>query len=352
MTVRRPRHALLLILGLVMSMVGAGCARQDDSRTITVYSASGLGAWYKTQFDKFTKDTGITVNLFEAGSGEVVSRVNSGAVWDRLNSDRSVPPADVLVTLPPFIQKADKAGLLQASGADIAGIPSEAVGPDGRFVPIAGTALCFIANPAVNPSPVSWQDLLSPQFKGKLQYSTPGETGDGTAVLLLLQHLMGQQRALDYLAKLGRNNVGPASSTAALQPKVNSGELLVANGDVQMNLASIKNDGATFTVFFPATPDGVRTTVSLPYAAGVTAGSKRPEEAKRLLAFLLTDDAQKDLYQEAFGIPVRNSDRSSGRNVTAPPAGVLNGVQLWAPDWNTVLADLESDIAAYRKAVG
>ena len=55
-------------------------------------------------------------------------------------------------------------------------------------------------------------------------------------MLVLLQHLLGKPGALDYLAKLQANNVGPSSSTGKLQPKVSNGELLVANGDVQMNL--------------------------------------------------------------------------------------------------------------------
>ena len=345
MSVRHPLRSLLAMVCLLAVFVvgcgaGSGPARQP---TLTVYSANGLGAWYESQFERFTSETGIKVTLFEAGSGELVSRLNSPAVWERVSGDgKSAPPADLLVTLPPFIQKAEKAGLLQPSGADTTGIPAELVGPGGSYVPIVKTALCFIANPAADPKPVTWQDLLAPRFKGKLQYSTPGEAGDGTAVLLLLQHLMGKQGALDYLAKLQPNNVGPASSTSSLQPKVDSGELLIANGDVQMNLASINNDGSKFQIFFPAMPDNSRTTISLPYVAGVTAATQWPEEARKLLAFLLSEEAQKDSESRAFGIPVRQ---------TSTP-GVLNGVTLWAPDWNRVLADLETDLAAYQKAIG
>jgi 2-aminoethylphosphonate transport system substrate-binding protein len=358
MTPRRTPKTLLavfVVAAMVTGCGGAGNPGSENAATLTVYSASGLGAWYTSQFDRFTRDTGIKVNLFEAGSGEVVSRLNSGAVWNRLNNDQSsIPPADLIVTLPPFIQKADKAGLLQPSGADTTGIPAELVGPAGSYVPILNTALCFIANPAADPKPVTWQDLLASRFKGKLQYSTPGEAGDGTALLLLLQHLMGKQGALDYLAKLQPNNVGPAKSTASLQPKVSSGELLIANGDVQMNLASIKNEGARFTIFFPAMPDNSRTTVALPYVAGVAAATQRPEEAKKLLALLLSDEAQKQAATQAFGMPVRKSvaDQTRARDGADGPGGVLRGVTLWAPDWNVVLDELETDLVAYQEAVG
>jgi 2-aminoethylphosphonate transport system substrate-binding protein len=334
-------------IGLMAAAMTAACGGTGSSgsnaETLTVYSADGLATWYKSQFDKFTKDTGIAVNLVEAGSGEVVSRVEK---------EQSNPQADLLVTLPPFIQKADKSGLLVASGVNTNGIPAEQVSP--TYVPIVNNALNFIANPSANPQPKTWDDLLAPQYKGKLQYSTPGQAGDGTAVLILLQHLLGKPAALDYLTKLQANNVGPSSSTGKLQPKVSNGELLVANGDVQMNLGSIKDDGSKFNIFIPSAADGKRTTVSLPYVAAVTKGAPHEASAKKLLEFLLSDDVQKTIEPEALGIPVRDQIRTTAGDSAAPntPAAVLDGVDVWVPDWNTVLAELDADVAAYQKATG
>lgn len=347
--------AVAVVCGIAM-MFTAGCGSgPGGGRTLTVYSASGLADWYQPQFEKFTRETGIAITLFEAGSGELVSRVNSRAVWERLDGDEPVPPADLLVTLPPFIQKAAKAGVLQPVGVDTAGISSAVTDPGGLFVPIVDTALCFIVNPAANPQPATWDDLVRPGLKGKLQYSTPGEAGDGTALLLLLQHLMGRPAALDYLARLHANSVGPSPSTSALQPKVDSGEILVANGDVQMNLAAINNRGSKFTIFFPAAADTTRTTVSLPYIAAVPAATQAPEEAKRLLEFLLSEQAQRDVVTQAYGLPVRESviresEDSSTDAQGMTPHGLLDGVTLWTPDWDAVLAELSSDLDAYKRA--
>jgi 2-aminoethylphosphonate transport system substrate-binding protein len=341
------RVAAIAAVAIATTMTAAcgGTGTSGSGDTVTVYSADGLANWYKTQFDKFTKDTGISVNLVEAGSGEVVSRVEK---------EQSNPQADLLVTLPPFIQKADKSGLLVASGVDASGIPADQVGPDGKFVPIVNNALTFIANPGAQPPPTTWDDLLDPRFKGKLQYSTPGQAGDGTAVLVLLQHLMGKPGALDYLTKLQANNVGPSSSTGKLQPKVSNGELLVANGDVQMNLGSIKDDGSKFNIFIPADASGKRTTISLPYVAGITKGAPHQEQAKQLMEFLVSEDVQKTVEPEALGISVRESISTAGGESAAPntPAAVLEGVDMWVPDWNTVLAELDADLAAYQKATG
>jgi len=342
------RAAAILAIAAATTMTAAcgGTGSSGSSgETLTVYSADGLATWYKSQFDKFTKDTGIAVNLVEAGSGEVVSRVEK---------EQSNPQADLLVTLPPFIQKADKSGLLVAGGVDTKGIPADQVGPGGNYVPIVNNALSFIANPGANPPPKTWDDLLAPQYKGKVQYSTPGQAGDGTAVLILLQHLLGKPGALDYLAKLQANNVGPSSSTGKLQPKVSNGELLVANGDVQMNLGSIKDDGSKFNIFIPAGADGKRTTISVPYVAGIAKGAPHEASAKKLLEYLLSDDVQKTVEPDALGIPVRDQIRTTAGGSAAPntPAAVLDGVEVWVPDWNIVLSELDADLAAYQKATG
>nr|WP_245745836.1 2-aminoethylphosphonate ABC transporter substrate-binding protein [Nocardia altamirensis] len=323
---------------------GGTGADSAGGKTVTVYSADGVGSWYKARFADFQQQTGIAVNLVESGSGEVVNRVNK---------EQGNPQADVMVTLPPFIQKAKSAGLLQNSGIDTSAVPAADKDADGKYVTLANNYLCFIANTSVDASALTWDDLLKPEYKGKLQYSTPGQAGDGTAVLVLLQKLLGKQGALDYLTKLQANNVGPSPSTGKLQAKVDKGELSVANGDVQMNLTTIKEKGSKFSVFFPATADGKKSTVAVPYVMGLAKGAPHQAEAKKLMEFLLSAEAQKTLGPDAFAVSARAELRDTPATGSAPsPSSVLKGVDLLPVDWNTVLTDLDGDLAAYQKATG
>nr|WP_306362685.1 2-aminoethylphosphonate ABC transporter substrate-binding protein [Nocardia sp. CC227C] len=333
--------ATAVVLG--MTACGGTGTESADGKTVTVYSADGVGEWYKTQFDKFQEKTGIAVNLVEAGSGEVVNRVEK---------EQSNPQADVLVTLPPFMQKADKSGLLEPSGIDTSAVADSDKDRDGKYVMLAGNYLCFIANPSVNVAGMTWDDLLKPEYKGKIQYSTPGQAGDGTAVLILLQQLYGKQGALDYLAELQANNVGPSSSTGKLQAKVDKGEILIANGDIQMNMANIKEKGSKFTVFFPADADGRASTVPVPYLMGLTKGAPHRAEAVQLMEFLLSGEAQEALLG-SFAVPARQELRGvmSSGGVTNP-AVLLQNVEIIYPDWAQVLADLDADLAAYQQATG
>ena len=68
---------------------------------VVLYSADGLENLYKDVLPAFEKKEGVKVNIVTAGSGEVVNRATV---------EKDSPKADVLVTLPPFIQQASQAG--------------------------------------------------------------------------------------------------------------------------------------------------------------------------------------------------------------------------------------------------
>lgn len=114
----KPIAAVIGSLALAATLTACGGdSAASDAKVVTVYSADGLkgengDGWYDQIFKDFEKQTGIKVKYVEGGSGEMVQR----AVREKTN-----PQADVLVTLPPFIQQADGKGLLQKytpKGAD------------------------------------------------------------------------------------------------------------------------------------------------------------------------------------------------------------------------------------------
>lgn len=339
----------LLAVTVTGTLLVAGCggtATGDTSSSseqkVTVYSADGLADWYGATFENFTKDTGIKVELIEAGSGEVISRAQK---------EKSNPQADVIITLPPFIQQAEKNGLLQKNSADLSAIPSESKSPEGMYVSVVNNFAAMIRNTKAADKPDSWQELLDSKYQGKIQYSTPGQAGDGTAMLLLLQNLKGKEGALDYLASLQKNNVGPSASTGKLGPKVSKGELSVANSDVQMALQSIKADKSAFEVFFPKNDDGTRVTLALPYVMGLAANAPHQDNAAALMDYLLSKPVQETISSSALGLPVRSDVTPSDENFTALKK-TMDGVTVWQPVWNDVLDDLDADLKAYNAATG
>ncbi|WP_179404573.1 2-aminoethylphosphonate ABC transporter substrate-binding protein [Burkholderia guangdongensis] len=337
----------LLMTAAACAFAVAAASAYAQSDVVTIYSADGLHdgspSWFGDEFDAFTKATGIKVQYIEAGSSGVV---------DRLSKEKSNTQADVLVTLPPFMQKAAADGLLQSytpAGADK--IDARDKDPKGMFVAMVGNYPNFIYNTAVlKTPPKAYADLLAPQFKQKIQYSTPGQAGDGTALMLQTFHAFGGKPAgFAYLHKLQANNLGPSASTGKLTALVNKGELYVANGDMQMNLTQM-HDNPNIAVFFPTGPDGRRTTFALPYYVGLVAGAPHTANGKKLIDFLLSASAQESVSKVAYGFPVRTDVHPADNNFRTLNT-MLQGVDIWQPDWSQVLHDLQPDVAAYNQAI-
>jgi len=340
------RYPVLLPVALALGVLAAAPALAQS--VVTLYAADGLRDgkpnWFDTQFDAFTKETGIKVQYIESGSGEVVNRIER---------EKTNTQADLIVTLPPFVQKAAADGMLDAyTPADVSAIPADTRDAGGRFYPLVNNYFCFIYNgTALSAAPKTFTDLLDPKFKGKVQYSTPGQAGDGTALMVLTFHAMGGKDAgFDYLKKLQANNVGPSSSTGKLAAKVNKGELYVANGDVQMNFAQMA-DNPNLRIFWPADAKGQRSTLSLPYYIGLVKGAPHSDNGKKLMDFLLSRKAQETVSSIARGIPARSDVKPTDENYQKLH-GFLEGVTVFTPDWNAVLQDLSKDVARWHEVTG
>ncbi|MEU9054193.1 2-aminoethylphosphonate ABC transporter substrate-binding protein [Streptomyces sp. NPDC048384] len=347
-----PRNTLRITLAVslaatpLLTACGGNSAAADE-KVVTVYSADGLkgekgDGWYDRIFKDFEKQTGIKVEYVEGGSGEMVQR----AAREKRN-----PQADVIVTLPPFIQQADGKGLLQkyapkgsdqVSGAD--------KGADGTWTSVVNNYFGFIYNRnELKQAPTTWEELLEGTYKNKLQYSTPGVAGDGTAVLIKAMHDFGGEKpAMDYLQKLQSNNVGPSASTGKLAPKVDKGELLVANGDVQMNFAQSKTM-PNLGIWFPAKDGGKPTTFALPYAAGLVTDAPHTENGRKLLDFMLSQDAQKQVSEIGGGFSARQDVKATDPNATAL-AQIIDGVEVFEPDWDDIDKNLTSYVDAWKSA--
>ncbi|MFJ2702058.1 2-aminoethylphosphonate ABC transporter substrate-binding protein [Streptomyces sp. NPDC087428] len=337
-----------LALAATLSACG-GSSSASDEKVVTVYSADGLkgengDGWYDKVFKDFEKKTGIKVEYVEGGSGEMVQR----AVREKTNTQ-----ADVLVTLPPFIQQADAKGLLQAyepAGSDQ--VESADKASDAKWTSVVNNYFGFIHNTKeLKTPPATWEELLDGKYKEKIQYSTPGVAGDGTAVLIKAMHdFGGQEPAMAYLKKLQANNVGPSASTGKLAPKVDKGELLAANGDVQMNHAQSK-DMPNLGIWFPAKAGGKPTTFALPYAAGLVTKAPHSANGKKLLDFMLAEQAQKDVSAVGGGFPARKDIEATDANAVALTK-LMDGVEVFEPDWSDIAANLDSYVDAWKTATG
>ena len=149
------KSKLMKLLAFALAAVAGSAIAHNN--VVTIYAADGLHdgnpSWFGDQFAAFTKSTGIKIQYIEAGSSGVA---------DRIAKEKSNTQADVLVTLPPFMQRAAADGLLQRytpAGADK--LAARDKDPKGLYVAMINNYPNFIYNSsALKDAPKTNEDLL------------------------------------------------------------------------------------------------------------------------------------------------------------------------------------------------
>ncbi|CAG9240008.1 2-aminoethylphosphonate ABC transporter substrate-binding protein [Paraburkholderia tropica] len=314
--------AAAMLQGVALSAHAAGA--------VVLYTADGLENLYRDVLPAFEKQEGVKVNIVTAGSGEVVNRANV---------EKDAPKADVIVTLPPFIQQAQQSGLLQPyQSVNYKNVPAIAKATDGSWATFVNNYFSFAINPeVVKTQPKTFADLLHPDYSGKVAYSNPATAGDGMAVIILTTSLMGEDKAFDYLKKLEQSAKFHTKGTGYLDVLLSRNEISVANGDLQMDLDDAANGGLSLKpIFLAADANSHPTTFQLPYAIGLIKNGPNQAAGKKLIDYLMSTDVQAKV-PDIFGIPGRTDVALTGKNGEVVKQAI-QGVKLIPVDWNQVMA--------------
>lgn len=169
-------------------------------------------------------------------------------------------------------------------------------------------------------------------------------------MLQVIHAFGGEDAGFEFMKKLQDNNVGPSASTGKLTALVNKGELHVANGDLQMNMSQMA-DNPNIKVFWPAGPDGVRSTFALPYEIGLVTGAPNGDNGKKLIDFLLAKEAQSTVSSIAIGVPARKDVTPSDANF-AKLQEAMKGLTIWSPNWDEALSKLPDYVKKWNEATG
>lgn len=337
-----------LALAATLSACGGSSAASDE-KIVTVYSADGLkgengDGWYDKVFKDFEKKTGIKVEYVEGGSGEMVQR----ALREKSNTQ-----ADVLVTLPPFIQQADTKGLLTAyepAGSDQVDGADKA--SDSKWTSVVNNYFGFVYNKKeLKTAPTTWDELTDGKYKEKIQYSTPGVAGDGTAVLIKAMHDFGGKEAGD-----GVPEEAPGQQRRAVRlhrqarPQGRQGRTARRQRRRPDELRAVQGH-AEPRHLVPGEGLPEPTTFALPYAAGLVNKAPHSANGKKLLDFMLSEQAQKDVSEVGGGFSARKDVEATDANAIAL-SKLMNGVEVFEPDWSEIGANLDGYVDAWKTATG
>ena len=189
-------------------------------------------------------------------------------------------------------------------------IPAGLKDADGAWFTIHSGTLGLMVNVDAlkgKPVPKGWKDLLNPQYRGLVGYLDPASAFVGYVGAVAVNQAMGGDltnfdRAIKYFAELQKNQpIVPKQTSYA---RVLSGEIPILF-DYDFNAYRGKyKDKANIAFVIPA--EG---TVIVPYVMGLVAKGPNPENAKKVLDHLMSDEGQA-IWANAYLRPVREKAMS------------------------------------------
>ncbi len=249
---------------------------------------------------KAIKDTlGITVPIDNKNSGQALAQ---------LQAEKANPVADVVYYGVTFGIEAKKQGVVaNYKPAHWNDIPNNLKDPDGAWFTIHSGTLGLMVNVDAlggKPVPKSWKDLLKPEYKGMVGYLDPSSAFVGYAGAVAVNRALGGTLdnftpAIQYFKALAKNQPIVPKQTA--YARVLSGEIpILFDYDFDAYRAKY-TDKANVVFVIPS--EG---TVVVPYVMSLVKSGPNPDNGKKMLDFVLSDQGQA-VWANAFLRPVRTS---------------------------------------------
>jgi len=273
------RGAFCGLAALVLLLAGAAPGWAVE---LTVYSARHYGN--EAAFDAFTKQTGITLKLFNAGDAEL---------FERLRAEGDKTPADVLITVDAGnLWNAGRAGLLApVDSAELqANIPAHLRDPQSRWFGLTVRARTIMYNTQkVKPQELStYAALGDPKWKGRLCLRNSAHVYNKSLMASMIKKV-GEPRVEEIVRGWVANQPTLINGDTKILESIAAGQCDVGVTNTYY-LARILAKDPNFPVR-PFWPDQ-QGAGDVHMHAGVTAHAKHRAEAIKFIEFLSKPESQ------------------------------------------------------------
>ena len=260
----------------------------------------------KPLLDRFTAETGIEVNLVTG---------KASALLKRLQAEGRNTPADLFLTVDAGrLHVAKQAGLLQPVESEVllAAIPAHLRDRDNQWFGLSKRARVIVySKQRVKPEMLStYEDLADPKWKGRICIRSSGNIYNQSLLASLIAH-HGETEAEKWAAGVVGNMARPPRGNDRAQVKaiaIGECDIAVVNsyylGNMQTSSDQREREAAArVALFFPNQNDrGAHINIS---GAGITKHAANRDNARKLLEFLVSDEAQKWYADSNHEYPVK-----------------------------------------------
>lgn len=297
------RSALALSIFTLFTL---GFSSLAASAEVNIYSAR-QEALIKPLLDKFTTETGVTVNLV-TGKGD--------ALLARLKNEGRNSPADILLTTDVGrLYRAQEAGVLQTLSSPYleSHVPAHLRSTESYWYGLSVRARFIVyAKDRVKPSELStYKALAGDQWRKRICIRSSSNIYNQSLVASMIAH-DGVDTTDAWLRGFVANFARPPQGGDRDQIKaVAAGQCDIAivnsyylgamtNSDDESQRAAVDK----IAVFWPDQAGrGTHINIS---GAGITSSAKHPEQAKQLIEFLANNESQQWYAQTNMEYPVRS----------------------------------------------
>ena len=279
----------------------SGCSKKQSGNTLVIYSPHGkeLLSEYEKKFE--AANPGVDVQWLDMGSQEII---------DRVKTEKDNPQADIWWGAPStlFI-KAEGLGLLEKYtptwSANIEAshkskndfwygtfLTPEVIAFNNKFVDEAS-------------APKSWEDLVSPTWKGSIVLRNPMASGTLRMIFSAMLYRSNKEtnnieRGLSWLRALDANTSSYAADPTQMYLKLASDGKNITLWNMPDIVLQQKNYNYPFGYVFPyggavVVTDGI----------AIIKNSKNTELAKKFYEFVTTQEAMYEQAEKFYRVPAR-----------------------------------------------
>ena len=302
------RRFSLLPLALALAGLLPTAATADEEVNVYSYRQPDL---IKPLLERFTAETGIKANILSIPRGLLA----------RIKEEGELSPADVLLVVDiGRLSNAVTQGITQpVHDPEIeARVPASLRGPEGHWTALTTRArIVYASRQRVAPDGITtYEDLADPRWKGRI-CTRSGRHQYNIALLAAMIHHHGSGKAEEWLRGIKANLARrPQGNDRAQIKAIWAGECDLSIGNTYYMGKMLENAeqrpwADSVRVTFPTfEAGGTHINVS---GVAMAKHAPNPENARRLIRFLVSDAAQQIYAEDNFEYPVNPDVPASAR---------------------------------------